>query len=176
METTGWRTCRYPSVIFVILLAAACGTSPSQPSGTLPAPTLSAGNYTFKLDPGAPQGTPNFCFSDGTGGLTSAALPVSVTQNSNGWSVRPTAEVDRGLVVSLQVAGATLEGTANGAAIEGPTLVVFGTAGSAPEQVRLSGTMVSANTVMGYTTGRLEFSMNGASSGCTSYQWRLQPR
>lgn len=142
----------------------------------MPVPTLSAGNYTLNLEPGAPSGTSNFCYSDGKGGSTSAALPVLVTLNGATWAIRPTAAVDRGLVVSLQVAGAALEGTANGAAIEGPTLVVFGTAGSAPEQVRLSGTMVSANTVMGYTTGRLEFSMNGASGGCTSYQWRLQPR
>lgn len=164
------------TAVSILLLAAGCSASPAKPGVTLPAPTLDPGNYTLRLEPGAPLGTPNICYSGGTPVSTSAALPVGVTPNASGWSIRPTTEIDRGLVVSLQAAGAAFEGTANGAALEGAMLVMFGTTGSAPEQVRMSGTTVSTNTVMGYTTGRLEFSLSGASGGCTSYQWRLQPR
>ena len=163
-------------VVLAALILSGCGASPAQPGITLPAPTLSAGNYTLRLEPGAPIGTPNFCHGDGSGATPSAAVPVTVIQNSGGWSVRPTADVDRGLVVSLQAAGAAFEGTAIGSVVEGAMLVEFGTAGSTPELVRLSGTTVSTNTVMGFTTGRVEFKINGGSGGCTSYLWRLQPR
>lgn len=164
------------TVVVCALLLSGCGASPAQPGNTLPAPTLSPGNYTLRLEPGAPTGTPHFCFSDGTGVSTSAAIPVIVTQNAGQWSVRPTADVDKGLVVSLQPAGAAFEGTASGAALEGPILVVFGTTGNAPQPVLLSGATVSTNTVTGYTAGKVEFSISGRFASCTSYQWRLQPR
>lgn len=150
--------------------------SSSLPAVILPVPTLSGGNYTLNLEPGAPPGNPNICFGGGTPGSTSATFPVVVTQNGATWSLRPTADIDRGLVVSLAVAGAGFEGTATGAALAGMSLVVFGTTGSTPEPVRLNGTSVGANTLFGHTTGRVEFSLNGGSSGCTSFQWYLQPR
>ncbi len=161
--------------VSVFLLAVGC-RSPARPTVTLQVPTLDAGNYTLKFDPGAPTGTPNFCFSGGAPASSSAAFPVIVTQNAATWLLRPTADIDRGLVVNLQVAGAAIEGTATGAAVEGAFLVVFGTTGSGAEPVRLNGTVVSANMLAGYTTGKVEFSLGGATGGCTSYQWYLQPR
>jgi hypothetical protein len=163
-------------IVVSALLLSGCGGSPSQPDIRLPIPTLDAGSYSLRLEPGAPIGTPNFCFNGGTGVPTSAALPVTVSQNTGGWSVRPTADVDKGLIVSLHVAGASFEGTASGSALEGSILIVFGTTGDTPQQVGLSGNTVSTNTVMGYTTGKVEFLIGGRSASCTSYQWRLQPR
>lgn len=161
-------------------IAGACGGSPAAPTMTLSAPTLSAGNYTLRIDPGTGQGTPTFCMGVSINGasavFTSASVPMVVTSDGAAWTIRPTPEADRGLVISLRVAGATFDGTATGRALDGGTLLTFGTHGATPEPARLSGLPVHTNILTGAMTGVVTFEIQGASGSCTAYAWSLQPR
>lgn len=184
METTGWRTCRYLLVsvlVSALVLAAGCGESPVQPgSVTLPVPTLSAGSYTLRIDSGTVPGMPTVCGAIAINGqavlFTYAALPVVVTTDGSVWTLRPTADADRGLIITLRVAGATFEGTASGRAIDGLTLLTFGTQGAWPEPARLSGSPIQANVLSGAMAGPVTFERDGASGSCSAYSWLLQPQ
>lgn len=162
------------------VIAGACGGSPSAPTMTLSAPTLSAGNYTLRIDPGKGLETPTFCMGVSINGassvFTSASVPVVVTGDGTAWTMRPTLETDRGLVITLRVAGATFDGTATGRALDGGTLLTFGTQGASSEPARLSGSPVQTNILTGAMTGVVTFEIQGASGSCTSYAWSLQPR
>lgn len=162
------------------VIAGACGGSPAAPTMTLSAPTLSAGNYTLRIDPGKGLETPTFCMGVSINGasavFTSASVPVVVTSDGTAWTMRPTLETDRGLVITLRVAGATFDGTAAGQAVDGQTMLTFGTEGSAPEPARLSGSPIQTNVISGTMVGVMTFSREGASGSCTSYSWVLLPR
>ena len=175
-----WRRCRR-LLVSALVLAAGCGESPAQPgSVTLPVPTLSAGNYTWRIDSGAVPGIPTVCGAIAINGqavlFTYAALPVVVTTEGLVWTLRPTADADRGLIITLRVAGATFEGTASGRAVDGPTLLTFGTQGASPEPARLSGSPIQTNLLSGTMAGSVTFEREGASGSCSAYSWLLQPR
>jgi hypothetical protein len=108
--------------------------------------------------------------------FTHATLPVVVTTDGAVWTMRPTAEVDRGLVITLRVAGATFQGTASGRAVDGQTRLTFGTQGVSPEPARLNGSPILPNRLSGAMTGALTFEREGVSSFCSAYSWFLQPR
>lgn len=175
-----WDGCAGYLFVVSSLFLAACGTSPSQPSGPLPTPTLSAGNYTLRIDSGNTAGAPTICGTLSINGqavsFNYAALPVVVTTDGTVWTLRPTAEADRGLIVTLRVAGATFEGTATGRAVDGLTLLTFGTQGASPEAARLTGSPIQTNLLSGILSGALTFEREGVSGFCTAYSWLLQPR
>lgn len=162
------------------VIAGACGGSPSAPTMTLAAPTLSAGNYTLRIEPAAGQGAPAFCMAVSINGtsvpFTSASVPMVVTSDGAVWTLRPLAGADQTLVITLRVAGATFDGTATGRALDGGTLLTFGTQGATPEPARLSGSPIQTNVISGTMAGVMTFSREGASGSCTSYSWVLLPR
>ena len=174
----GMTEVRTFAIAVASVIAGACGGSPAAPTMTLSVPALAAGNYTLRVDPGTGQGTPTFCMAVSINGasvpFTSASVPVVVTSDGTVWTMRPTPEADRGLVIVLRVAGATFDGTATGRALDGGTLLTFGTQGATPEPARLSGSPVQTNILTGAMTGAVTFEIQGASGSCTAYAWSLR--
>lgn len=163
-------------IAWLALVVAGCNTPVSPVAGPVPV-TLSAGNYSLKLDPASVAGAGNFCFtSGGEAPNTSVSIPVVLNQNGTGWSARPTTDADRGLIVTLSHASSTFTGTATGAAFDGAKIVTFGRTEAPAESVQLLGPPLSASLISGYTSGRVDFSSPGGTSSCTSYAWVLVPR
>lgn len=174
-----WRRFAVLVTAASVVASGACGGSPSQPSAvTLSTPTLAAGSYTLRIDPASGQGAPTFCMAVSINGasvpFTSASIPMVVTTDGSVWTLRPVAGADQGLVITLRVAGAGFDGSATGRAIDGGTLLTFGTQGPTPEPARLSGSPIQSNVLTGAMTGVVTFEMQGASGSCTSYGWSLR--
>jgi hypothetical protein len=172
---------RIPAISLLALIATACGSTPTSPSGAI---VLPDGDYVLSISLGTLPpigGSPTFCMSTPSGPLSmTATLPVRVTRSGDRWTVRmPQASGPGGGSLHMSIAAqaasggtSVLEGTIEGsgrAADDSVTATVV-------SPTTVSGTLPTANMARGQIAGDVRLEAAQGSLTCRSVSWMLSQR
>lgn len=149
----------------VVLLAAACGGSPSAPN-TPARYVLAAGAFTLNLSP-APV---TICMTIGPGAGMSMSIPVTLDRIGMAWVARPATGT---LLITMTETSAGVEGALEGAYTLGGTTVTIAAPGTA---ATISASTLGAPYLAGPIQGDVRYTSAGAQSSCTANNWSLTPR
>jgi hypothetical protein len=162
-----------------LFLTACAGGTPTSPGQAVP---LQSGRYEVVFTAGSGSaGNPSMCstVSIGNSSLpqTNAVFTATAALDGDGViTLRPEATFDLGWTMTVRPAGNGVRGTVHGAArdrISGSTTVTVD-GGSPQMPAELSGGPgTAANSVGGPVAGRVVFSAEGTSYGCSGSEWRI---